>query len=123
MLDTLLFGLNAVACAVIAWTALSYFLMRGEPHDLWSAALQLGLVLVIASAAATPFALAQTGEPPSWWAVMQRTGGAILAGCFYEWRFGMKRQFLHLKGWTTDWLARARAGLVLLKGLRRGRKT
>lgn len=123
MLDLSLFAINAAACAVIAWTALSYFLMRGEPHDIWSVFLQLGLIFVIASAAATPFALHQSGEAPSWWAVMQRVGGAMLAGCFYEWRFGVKRQVLHLGAWFTDLATRTRAAVELVKGLRKGRKT
>lgn len=123
MLDGLICAINALSCAVIAWVALSYFLMRGEPHDLWSAALQLGLIFVIASAAATPFALHQSGETPSWWAVMQRVGTAMLAGCFYQWRFGVKRQLTHLMAWAGDWVARMRATLSLLKDLRRGRKT
>lgn len=122
-LDDLLFATSTASCVVIAWVAISFFLMRGEPRDLWSLVFQVGLIMVIASAASTPLALLQRGEAPSWWAVMQRVGGAVVAACLYENRFGVKRQILQLSTCCTERIAKIRAAFALLKGLRRGRKT
>jgi hypothetical protein len=114
----ILLSLNALACFVVAYVALSYFLMRGEPHDLWGLMLQLGLVGLAACMAATPIALYQQGETPTWWAVGQRGASAVIAGCFYRWRFGFRRQWVELVAWGQKMLDNCHACVRLIQKVR-----
>lgn len=98
--EWLFFGLDVAACLWVFWVAGSYFLVRGEPHNVWGLCLQLGLIGLMASSASIPLAVWQAmtvdGRPAPSWSVLFRVSAGVVAGVFYSYRFGYRRQWGHI---------------------------
>lgn len=90
---------DCVAFLVISWTAFAVVHDSSEVMKWREAGLVSALVAVKIGAFCAALAVVATAAPLAWWARGVVTGAALVAGMYYEHRFGIMRQARMLAAW------------------------
>ena len=103
MIDSVLWGFNAAACAMVSWVAGCFLLREGRPRRLQDWAMTFGLLGTCVYSIVNAVTPLQWDSAPNLMAVMFRSCLAVVCATLYQRNFGWQMLWFKLRNVPRCW--------------------